>query len=337
MTTKNKISRKNSPIGIDEILRTEIRKSPSVLINGVLPGEGGMLLAGESEIGKSLIRNEWSVLLACGLPVYGMKTPHAQTVLVFQTENSLSTEKERIQRIMAGHGIESVHNRIHYARLTWERSLLNKSFRDNATQQIEGVGATVCFWDPLISFLSSTTNENNNVAMRAVLDNITYINRKCNCASIVIDHFGQPGSDPKAEIPLKYRIRGASAKRDWADTIIAVQATAKSENPGPGRKMSFTKIRTGPPRPPLFLERDRNFVHHIIDDKRKATAITVMEVVRLHGDESGYCGSQNELCALIQEAAGCSKRPSLEAVKEALESGQLIVEIRDGMKFWKTQ
>lgn len=105
--------KKLSPIGNDQILLREIRKSPPVLINGTLPGEGGMLLAGESEIGKSFMRAEWSVLLACGLPIYGMKIPHTQTIRVFQTENSLSTEKKRIQRIMADHGIESVHNRIH--------------------------------------------------------------------------------------------------------------------------------------------------------------------------------------------------------------------------------
>lgn len=333
--TKSK--NKRYPIGIDEILRKEIRKSPPVLINGVLPGEGGMLLAGESEIGKSLMRAEWSVLLACGLSVYGMVTPNAQTVIVFQTENSLSTEKERIQRLMAGHGIESVHNRIHYARLTWERSLLNKSFRENATEQIKGVGASLCFWDPLISFLPSNVSENNNVAMRAVLDNISYINRLCNCAAIVIDHFGQPSSDPKAEIPLKYRIRGASAKRDWADSIVTVQATAKSENPGPGRKLSYTKIRTGPPRPPLFLERDRNFVHHRTTDKRKATAITVMEVIRLHGEENGFYGSQNDLTELIREAANCSRKTAQDIIKEALETEQITQGIVDGNKIWKIQ
>jgi RecA-family ATPase len=295
-----------------------------------------MLLAGESEIGKSLMRVEWSVLLACGLPIYGMVTPHAQTVLVFQTENSLSTEKERIQRIMYGYGIESVHNRIHYARLSWSRSLLSKEFRASAIKQIAEVGATVCFWDPLISFLPSNTNENNNVAMRAALDTITYINREHKCASIVVDHFGQPGKKGE-EIPLRYRLRGASSKRDWADTVLAVQATARSENPGPGRKLSFTKIRTGPPRPPLFLERDRNFVHHRTTDKKKATAITVVEMIRLHGGENAYHGSQNELCALIQEAADCSKRPALEAIKEALEGGQIIQEIMDGLKTWKTQ
>jgi RecA-family ATPase len=293
-----------------------------------------MLLAGESEIGKSLLRLEISVLLACGLDVYGMKTPHAQTVIAFQTENSNSEEKERLVRIMRGHGIESVHNRIFWAEMGWKRSLLDQSFRKDAIDQIKAVGATVVFWDPLISFLSSNISENNNVGMRAVLDQITKINRECQCASIVIDHFGQPASDPKDEIPLKYRIRGASAKRDWADTIIAVQATGKSDNPGPGRKLSFTKIRCGPRRLPIFLERDRYFVHHRTDDKRKATAITVIDIIKTHGDEGSFMGSQNELCALIQDTAGCSKPTALKAVKEAVEAHQIEESVVDGIRYW---
>lgn len=327
-------TKKLSPIGIDELLRKEIRKSPPVLINGVLPGEGGMILGGESEIGKSLMRAEMSVLLACGLGVYGMKSPTAQTILVFQAENSLSEEKERTTRLMRGHGIESLHNRIHYARMGWERSLLNKKFREEAIEQIKDVGATVLWWDPLISFLPSNISENNNVGMRAVLDHITKINRECECASIVIHHFSQPASNAQDEVPLRYRLRGASSIRDWADSIIVVQATGKSENPGPGRKLTFTKIRNGPRRMPIFLERDRNFVHHRTDDKRKATAITVVEVVKVHGGDDQFHGSKNELTQLIQETANCSRKTAQDAIREATESGQVGEEVRDGEKIW---
>jgi RecA-family ATPase len=66
MMTK-KTSAKNCPIGIDEVLRTEIHEDPPILINGVLPAGGGMILGGESEVGKSLMRVEWSVLLASRL------------------------------------------------------------------------------------------------------------------------------------------------------------------------------------------------------------------------------------------------------------------------------
>jgi RecA-family ATPase len=68
MTATTKTSAKNCPIGIDEVLRTEIHEDPPILINGVLPAGGGMILGGESEVGKSLMRVEWSVLLACGSP-----------------------------------------------------------------------------------------------------------------------------------------------------------------------------------------------------------------------------------------------------------------------------
>lgn len=326
---------KPSPIGSDELLSKKILKRPPVLINGVLPGEGGMILGGESEIGKSLIRTEISVLLACGLDIYGMKTPSVQTVIQFQSENSNSEEKERLSRVMRGHGIDSVHNRIFWAEMGWERSLLNKKFREDAIDQIKGVGATVVFWDPLISFLPSNISENNNVGMRAVLDQITKINRKCQCASVVIHHFSQPASDPKDEVPLRYRLRGASSIRDWADTIVVLQATGQSDNPGPGRKLTFTKIRNGPRRPPIFLERDRNFVHHRTDDKRKATAVTVIDVIKTHGEEDYYQGSQNELCALIEEAAGCSKPVAIRAIKEAIEARQIEELKVDAVKYWR--
>jgi RecA-family ATPase len=216
----------------------------------------------------------------------------------------------------------------------WERSLLNKKFREEAIDQIKDVGATVVWWDPLISFLPSNVSENNNVGMRAVLDHLTKINRECKCSSIVIHHFSQPASNAKDEVPLRYRLRGASSIRDWADTIAVVQATGKSENPGPGRKLTFTKIRNGPRRLPIFLERDRNFVHHRTDDKRKATAITVIEVIKAHGDEGRYQGSQNELCSLIEEAAGCSKPVAVRAIKEAVEAHQIEEKLVDAVKYW---
>jgi len=147
-----KQSSKNLPIGIDEILAKEIHEEPPILINGVLPAGGGMILGGESEVGKSMMRVEWSILLACGLPIYGMKTPHAQTVLIFQTENTIKQEQFRTKKIMQGYGIESLHNRIQYARPQRKPSLRNDKFLNHAREQIESCGATVVWFDPLISF-----------------------------------------------------------------------------------------------------------------------------------------------------------------------------------------
>jgi hypothetical protein len=263
-----------------------------------------------------------------------MKTPQAQTVLVFQAENSLEVERTRLRRIMYGHDIESVHTRIHYGQLGYSRSLNNESNVKKYMDQIKETGATFVWWDPLISFLPSNISENNNVGMRAILDRITYINRECGCASGVIHHFGQPGKEGE-EINLRYRMRGASSVRDWADTVIAIEATSKGETPGPGRKLSDTKIRNGPPRKPLYLERDRNFIHHIASDTKKVTAITVVEAIKTHGENGSYEGSQNELIALVRDAASCSRRPALEAIKGAVQDGHIRENLVDGCKSWE--
>ena len=93
-------------IGINEILKHEFREEPDVLQRGVLPAGAGMIIAGDSGVGKSLLRVEMTVRLAIGLDVFGINTPTAQTVLIFQTENTGKQEQFRTKRIMQGLGIE---------------------------------------------------------------------------------------------------------------------------------------------------------------------------------------------------------------------------------------
>jgi RecA-family ATPase len=234
---------------------------------------------------------------------------------------------------MQGYGIESCHNRIFYARSYRKPYLLNDKFISHAEQQIKDCGATVVFWDPLVSFHSE--RENDNVRMRNVLDSISYLNRKTGAASIIIHHFGQPAAQKKDEIPLRYRLRGASAIRDWADTIVTLRATGKAENPGPGRQLDYIKIRNGPQRAPLYLERNRNFVHEVTQDSRKASPMAVAKVVADHQDKHGFCGSQNDLIKLVMDAAECSTGTAHNAIKEALKDGNIKAKLVDGVKYFE--
>lgn len=321
-------SKKNSPIGIDELLSTKIREKPPILINGVLPAGGNMILGGESEVGKSLMRMEWSILLAVGLPIYGMKTPHAQTILIFQTENRAKAEQERAQKIMDGYDIESCFNRVHWARAYRKPSLLNDAFLNHAEEQIKKCDATVVWWDPLVSFHNK--NENDNVAMRNVLDCISYLNHKTGAASIVIHHFGQPASKQKDEIPLRYRLRGASSIRDWADTIITLRATGeKKERLGSSRMLDFIKIRNGPPRAPLYLERNGNFVHTLTEEQRTVPLALVKEIVKHQGKE---IDSQNQLIKEIRKRVDCSRGSAFNAIRECMELGYIWEKNVDGIR-----
>jgi RecA-family ATPase len=209
---------------------------------------------------------------------------------------------------------------------------LNDKFLDHAEQQIRDCGATVVWYDPLVSF--HNRNENDNVAMRNVLDAATYLNRKTGAASIFVHHFGQPGKKGD-EIPLRYRLRGASAIRDWADTIVTLRATGKAENPGPGRQLDYIKIRNGPQRAPLYLERDRNFVHQVTQDSRKASPMTVASIVSEHQGEHGFQGSQNDLIKLVIDAVECSTGTAYSAIKEAIQDGYIKEKLIDGVKYFE--
>lgn len=321
--------KKKESISLKHLVASKIRTEPPILVNGVLPAGGGMIIAGESEVGKSLMRVEMSILLALGWPVYGMVSPGPQTILVFQQENSLVQEQFRAKQIMKGHGIDeaTMPDSIHYAPRVMNTSLREKTFVKFCKDEIEKFGATVVFWDPLVSYHNE--RENDNVRMRGVLDRITYLNRETGASSIIAHHFGQPGKKGE-EISLRYRMRGASSIRDWADTIMTLRSTGTEDNPGNGRVLDYVKIRNGPPRPPLQLLRNKYFVHEVQEsEERKAPLELVKEIVRDHGKE---IKSQNQLIRMIRERADCSRDTAFYAVKECLSDGYIWRNKVDGIE-----
>lgn len=327
------MTKKKESISLKHLVTTEIRTKPPILVNGILPAGGGLILAGESEVGKSLMRVEMSILLAIGMPVFGMVSPGPQTILVFQQENSLVQEQFRAKQIMKGHGIDeaTMPDTIHYAPRQMGTSLREKTFVKFCKDHIEETGATVVFWDPLVSYHNE--RENDNVRMRGVLDRITWLNRETGAASAIIHHFGQPGKKGE-EIPLRYRMRGASSIRDWADTILTLRSTGTEENPGNGRVLDYIKIRNGPQRPPLHMERNRYFVHEVIseEDKRKAPLEIVLKIVKAHGKE---IDSQNQLIKEVRKLTGCGRATAIRAIKECEALSYIWVELEDGIKVYR--
>jgi RecA-family ATPase len=330
MTTRGtKESKKPlSALGINQLLGHEFSESPPVLQRGILPAGGSMIIAGDSGVGKSLLRNEISIRLAIGLDVFGIRTPTAQKVLIFQTENTMKQEQFRIRRIMEGLGVEQLPDRIFYAPPFRPCSLQNDKFLKYALGQIKEVGATLTFFDPLVSF--HNRNENDNVMMRNVLDCITYLNREADTASIVIHHFGKPSNNQPTQ--LQYRMRGAMAIRDWCDTAITLMPQ-KSNEKNKILRLDFIKIRNGPWHEPITTKRDKNFVHHIIDEPTKAPPHLVADIVRDYGNQ---INSQNDLVTLIENEASCSRRTALKAINAALEEGFISPIKVDGIKKYES-
>jgi RecA-family ATPase len=330
MTAKKKTSTGcSTAVGINTILKHEFRNEPPILQRGILPAGGGLFIAGDSGVGKSLLRNEISIRLAIGLDVFGIRTPTAQKILIFQTENTMQQEQFRTKRMMQGMGIEQLPDRIFYSPPYRPCSLQNKEFLKYAMDRVRETGANLMFFDPLVSF--HNRNENDNVQMRNVLDCITYMSRETGAASAIIHHFGKPPSNNPIE--LQYRMRGAMALRDWCDTAITITPLKSKDHNQQLRQLDFIKIRNGPWHPPIILERDGNFVHTIAESPEKAPPYLVAEIVEKHFDE---IATQNDLVALVRSETDCSKRTALKAVKKALSDGYISEKIVDGRKVYES-
>lgn len=311
------------PVPASEILAYTFRPRPPVLMRGILPAGGGLILAGDSGVGKSLMRVEWSLQLAAGLELYDIGTPAAQTVLVFQAENTITNEQFRLRRIREGLGIETTPRGLYYAPPIWPSNITRGKYQEWVIECIRGVGATVAFFDPLISYHGE--NENDNVKMRSVLNSFTHISRETGAAIILIHHFGKPS---EAYQTNDYRLRGAQAIKDWADTAITITPAKSPEGDNVAyRRLDFIKIRSGPYHPPLVLRRDESFVHRIAEDVEQDPLLALISLVRHQGPK---IAGREALAERLKGLCECGKKAALEMIQEAINRKVIIETITDG-------
>lgn len=295
------------------------------MLRGILPAGGGLILAGDSGVGKSLMRLEWSLLLAAGLQVYDIGTPQSQTVIVFQSENTITTEQFRLDRIRRGLGMEQVPETLYYAPYIWPSFITEERYHRFARECIETVGATVAMFDPLISYHNAP--ENDNVRMRTVLEAFTGLSRETGAAIILIHHFGKPSEAYQSN---DYRIRGAQAIKDWADTAITITPVKSPEGDQVAyRKLEFIKIRSGPYHPPLVLRRGENFIHTMAEDIEQSPLLALLTLVKHQGI---MVRTRQTLAENLNEICRCGKKTGQEIVEQAIKDGSVIETIVDGTR-----
>lgn len=321
--TSEKCSTNKRPVAAHEIIATNFKQKPPILTRGVLPAAGGMILAGDSGVGKSLMRLEWSILLASGLAIYDLASPSSQCVLVFQVENTIASEQFRMKRMLYGLDIKSAPQQFYYAPPVYPANIQKEKYMNYVLDCIHQVRATVVFFDPLISY--HTENENDNVKMRTVLDAFTHVTKESGAAVILIHHFGKPSETMRGN---DYRIRGAQAIRDWADTAIAITAVKNLDTDNHAyRRLEFIKIREGPYHPPLMLKRDENFLCTITEDVEESPSAALLALVYRSGKS---IHGKKELEIKLQEICRCTAQIARLTIKESLESGGVVQTITDG-------
>lgn len=207
-------------------LNGPISDTPPDIIPGLLPKHGQLVIAGETNIGKSLIALEICSSLMTGTPLWGGLTPvsPAKKVLYILGEHYA----EIIQRLLRVTKLPMPDNGFI---LGPEQLGYDKWLVQNGKPNIQGIskfqkwaeGIDLLVWDPLASFLiGSGETENDNITMRLVLDTMSLISQKAGSSCLVLAHQGKPSIDKMGNehTRTKYAIRGASAIEDAATNIF---------------------------------------------------------------------------------------------------------------------
>jgi RecA-family ATPase len=316
------------PVTGNEILATDFKCSPPVLTRGILPAGAGLILAGDSGVGKSLMRLEWAILLAAGLEIYDFSPTSSQCVLIFQAENTIAQEQLRMRKMLRGLEMERCPDQLYYAPPVWPANIKNKSYMEYVLEMIHQVRATVAIFDPLISYHSE--NENDNVKMRTVLDAFTHVSRHTGASIMLIHHFGKPSDFYPGN---EYRMRGAQAIRDWADTAITITPVKSMEGRYYAyRKLDFIKIRSGPFHAPITLKRNEFFLHELSEDVEQSPEAMLGELVKTRGMT---IHSLAELVEVFVSVSDLPKGKAKEVVEAEIGHQRITESIEHGMRGFK--
>ena len=303
-----------------DLLARDYASRVDIIGGGILPPEGGLLLAGPSGAGKSLLSMELALALANGKPFLGLYAVAApQSVLVIQQENAQAEVQKRLARMIEARGWTALNGGL---TLNEPGSFLDLETEADWGAIADAIGeakATVLILDPLSTF--HARDENDNTRMRKVLDRVTGLCRQAHCAAAVVHHFGKPQAGQSAE-DTRHGIRGASSILDWADTALTL--TEKKHEELILRRLEFVKLRNGKPIRPLLLQRDPESLLHTVvaEEGVLCGAARVKSILR---DLGGEVDSKSALVSEIMKQTGASQATAYRVVDEAI-NGKLIRE-----------
>lgn len=294
-------------VSAKELLMKDFSNVTPVIGGGLLLFGCGLMIAGKSGWGKSMLRLEMALHLALGRDLWGLEIPRARRVLIIQFENIEEIEKVRLKRMLRGLKAECPDN-LDFSSPLSRFDLREKVDRTRLITLIQKSGAEVVIYDPLSSLHQA--NENDNAQMRHIMDNLTEISRRTGTTAIVVHHYGKPGKDGAGGAD---QTRGASSIQDWADTLLGY--SPKKSDELLLRNLDFFKVRCGPEVKPLILARDKEtFLHHVSEGDTLCSPAKVTAIIEGFGGQM----ERKTLLRAIQSAVGCAERRAREFLDEAI-------------------
>lgn len=206
-------------------ITSPVEEGPPDIIPGLLPRQGQLVIAGETDIGKSLVALEICSSLTTENPLWGELVPtlKADKILYILGEHYNGV----IQRLWQ-------HTRLPMSDKVFllgpEQLSYDKWLVANGKPNMQAIskfqkwagGVDLVVFDPFSAFVTGVDVENDNIQMRLVLDTMSLISQTVGASCLVLAHQGKPMIDKFGQEHSRksYAIRGASAIEDAATNIF---------------------------------------------------------------------------------------------------------------------
>ena len=234
------------------------------LIPGLLPESGTAAIVGETETGKTCVSLEICSSLLTGEPLWGAIRPNRtiSKVVYVLGEHTVETVQGLYHRMQLPHagefrviGPEQLH--------PYKAMVIGGVQQPLAVERMikwtEGAGLVV--FDPIAGFVQGTNAENDNVAMRTLIDTLSLVAQRNNAACLVLAHTGKPtiSQDGNEVRRTTYATRGASGQEDAMTHVFYLRRAIQvkqQQDPGERYDIILRKFKGRPTSDVMRLMRD---------------------------------------------------------------------------------
>lgn len=241
-----------------------------------MPRSGQLVIAGQTNIGKSLTALEICSSLSTGTPLWGELQPTAQAkkILYILAEHY----REVIQRLWQKTQLPMTETvlllgpeQLQYDKWIVTGGRPNQVALSKFQKWAEGVDLIV--WDPVSAFTTGVDVENDNIQMRTVLDAMSLVAQGAGASCLVLAHQGKPQMDQfgKEHSRKTYAIRGASALEDAATNIFYMDkgesSPSQTASGGQMFELNLRKFKGEAPAQYRLLRDPNTLTHTLLGNK----------------------------------------------------------------------
>ncbi len=280
------------------------------IIDPFLSAGSKNILAGWQGSYKSTLMLNMAVCIRNGLPLFGRFDCAQGRVLYIDRENNPELTNLRVEKI--ARGIRGAHGGIAFQFPNEKPDLADRRVREAYIRTIDEGKFDLVIFDSFLCFFN-LRNENDNTEVRGVLESVSEIPARTGAAILFIDHAGK-ASPEKAKAGIRVTPRGASAKGDWADTVMTIEE--REDEARKLRLLRFSKTRYNLPMPAMLLEAGTNLGFAPSGIYEICPVFTVRQSVE---DNPGIAATK--LYQLLMNLTGCSDKTAKKSTARTVDLG----------------